>query len=330
MDQNMKSPKISVLMPVYNAGKYLREAIDSILNQTFKDFEFIVVNDASTDSSKEIIMSYHDQRIRYFENTHNLGVSRSLNKGLKHAKATYIARMDADDISYTQRLGVQYNTILKDDTVALVASSYEMIDEHGKYLYTVDNVSSSEEIFYNLQFHNCLGHPTVIFNKQIILKEFHGYKNCQAEDYELWLRISKKYKILKVNRVLHQLRILDSSRVYRSNLEITNNAIMLAQNNLQSLIAKPINLNIIKVLADLNLLNYPPQYSKVVLTVLNQVNTKILAQCPSFLDRLIVTRCSTNKYSTTKLHLLIASLINSKFSSLFKYIYKLFRLVKYS
>jgi glycosyltransferase involved in cell wall biosynthesis len=101
------SPYVTVLMPVYNTEMYLKEAIDSILNQTFRDFEFIVINDGSTDSTSDIIESYSDPRIIYLQNEKNLGVATSLNKGLSIAKGTYIARMDGDDVSRCDRLEKQ-------------------------------------------------------------------------------------------------------------------------------------------------------------------------------------------------------------------------------
>lgn len=316
----MSKPKISVLMPVYNAAKYLREAMDSILNQTFIDFEFIIINDASTDNSKQIIMSYNDQRIRYFENAHNLGVARSLNKGLKHAKARYIARMDADDISYPQRLSVQYHAVVNDESVALVASSYEMIDELGKYLCAVRGASSSEEIFYNLQFHNCLAHPTVIFNRHIILNAFHGYKNCEAEDYDLWLRISKKYKILKIDKVLHQLRISKTSRVSKFNIEIKNSALKIAHNNLQTIIAKSININIIKIFANLSLLGSSSQNTKEVFTILNEINYQIINKSPQFLEKRRLSKLANQKKYSIKFRRILSPIL---------YIYRLVNSYRY-
>lgn len=107
-ENSKKKPAISVLMPVYNSEKYLNEAIESILNQTFVDFEFIIINDASNDNSENIIESYQDSRIKYFKNEKNLGVAKTLNKGLKLAQGKYIARMDSDDISLPERLYKQF------------------------------------------------------------------------------------------------------------------------------------------------------------------------------------------------------------------------------
>ncbi len=106
----MKPPiMIFIANLVYNCEKYLKEAIESILNQTFSDFEFLIINDASIDNSDDIILSYKDERIKYVKNEENLGVSRTLNKGIQIARGTYIARMDSDDISITTRLERQYN-----------------------------------------------------------------------------------------------------------------------------------------------------------------------------------------------------------------------------
>ena len=100
-------PKISVLMPVYNCEKFLKKAIDSILNQTFDNFEYIIINDGSTDNTLNIIKSYKDKRIKIINNSKNLGISRSLNKGIRQAKGEYIARHDSDDISDLNRFKLQ-------------------------------------------------------------------------------------------------------------------------------------------------------------------------------------------------------------------------------
>ena len=115
----MSKPLVSVLMAVYNGEKYLLEAIESILNQTYTNFEFLIINDGSTDSTEEIILSYSDQRIRYIKNEQNLKLIASLNKGLDLAKGKYIARMDADDISLPDRLEKQVNFLERNSTKLL-------------------------------------------------------------------------------------------------------------------------------------------------------------------------------------------------------------------
>ena len=329
MDKNMKKPKISVLMPVYNAEKFLKEAIDSILNQTFKNFELLIINDSSVDKSKKIILSYKDPRIRYFENKENLGVARTLNRGLKLTKGEYVARMDADDVSYPRRLEIEYNEIIKDNKVAIVASFYEVINENGKYLYKIEDAYLAEEIYYALQFRNCLGHPTVMFNKKIILDEFNGYQNREAEDYDLWLRVSKKYKIIKIVKVLHQLRISDSSRVAQAYCKISNDAILIARNNLQLITKKSTHIDIVSILANINPLNNSPQKIKKTLTILEKVNIDILKNCPMYLDKSVVMRCCENKKNVFRHYLSISTLFNSNLGIIFSSFHKVYLSIKY-
>ncbi|MCP8319033.1 MAG: glycosyltransferase, partial [Candidatus Methylarchaceae archaeon HK01B] len=143
----MKSPKITILMSVYNGEKYLREAIDSILNQTFKDFEFLIINDGSTDRTVEILRSYHDSRIKIITNEKNMGLTKSLNKGLKIARSEYVARMDADDISYPRRLEVQYEYMKKNPDVGIVGSWNDVIDDKGNTIDYRKHSLSSEDIY---------------------------------------------------------------------------------------------------------------------------------------------------------------------------------------
>lgn len=206
------NPKITVLMPVYNGEKYLIEAINSILNQTYKNFEFLIINDASTDSTKSIILSYEDPRIRLIDLETNIGLVRSLNKGLELAKGDFIARMDSDDISMPERLEKQYNHIIKNPEIGLVASNWEIIDEQGRSI-AIRNISYCyEEMFYLLFFKNILGHSTIFFNKELI-KKLNGYNEnySTCEDHELWCRIIRTAKIEQVNDILVRWRKIPSS-----------------------------------------------------------------------------------------------------------------------
>ena len=128
-----KAPLISVIMPAYNAEKYIGEAIESILNQTLKDFELIIVNDASTDSTGNIIKSYaeKDSRIVVLVNENNLNIAGSLNRGISVAKGTFIARMDADDIALPERLEMQAKVMSENPQVAVVGNDIQLINESG-------------------------------------------------------------------------------------------------------------------------------------------------------------------------------------------------------
>ena len=127
------APKVSVVMCVHNGERYLYEALESVLNQTFEDFEFIIVDDASADNTPAILKEYaaQDGRIRLMRNAHNLGLTRSLNKALRLAKGEYIARQDADDISLPQRLEKQVEFLNSNSRTAVVGSWTEVIDEYG-------------------------------------------------------------------------------------------------------------------------------------------------------------------------------------------------------
>jgi glycosyltransferase involved in cell wall biosynthesis len=186
-------PKITVLMPVYNGAKYLKEAIDSVLSQTFRDFEFLIIDDGSTDSSVEIIKSYNDQRIRLEQNDKNFGLIYSLNKGIDLTKNKYIARMDADDISLPDRLKIQFEFM----------ESHFDIAVSGVYTITIGKVNGHtnkfftepEDIKANLLFNTSLEHPSVIIRKEILQKYnlFYNENFKHSEDFDLWERISPKF-----------------------------------------------------------------------------------------------------------------------------------------
>lgn len=328
--------KISVLMPVYNAEKYLREAIDSILNQTFRDFEFIIINDASTDNSKNIILSYDDKRIRYFENNKNLGVSRSLNKGLKFAKSNLVARMDADDISSFKRLELQYEEMNRDKEITVLASNFDVVDERGHFLYRENYAQSSEEIYYILRFRDCLGHPTVMFRKSIILNVFHGYAiNHEAEDYDLWLRISSRYKISKLNTSLLKLRTSRNSRMGSVGKKIDADAMYISKNNLESLISGKVNLDTIEIFgrnfatfrSSLSVKFSPKQIENARLS-LEKINAQIITQQPQFLSVSILTKIMTQKYNKLKNDLYLAKLFNTKTGYILKLPFGILYLLK--
>jgi len=201
----MASPKISVIMSVYNGEKYLRESVESILNQTFTSFEFIIVNDGSTDSSLDIIRSYDDDRIRLIDNEQNIGLTKSLNKALRFAGGEYIARQDADDVSLPNRLERQVNYLEKHPEVAVLGTSVYLIDEDGKT--TTKVVALAGPTLKDLHKGNQFTHGSVMFKKDIVA-ELGGYNESlrYVQDYELWLRLAKKHHIGNLREPLYKLR----------------------------------------------------------------------------------------------------------------------------
>ncbi len=217
----MDEPLVTVLMPVYNAQKYLRPALESILNQTYKNLEILIINDGSTDNSEQIILSYKDPRIRYIKQE-NAGVGETLRRGVELAKGKFIRRMDADDITTPDSIEIQVNFLLKHPEFGMVAAQQCHITENGK-------VAKSKTIprpewfdgkdFRILDFSDFqLGkavpivHGTAMFYRKLAL-EVGNYRPWfrVAEDYDLWLRIMERSKIAVLNKCLYHLRIHGSS-----------------------------------------------------------------------------------------------------------------------
>ena len=204
--------EITVLMPVYNGEKYLREAIDSVLSQTFSDFEFLIINDGSTDSTEEIIKSYTDPRIKLISQK-NGGVSAALNTGLKNANGKYIARFDADDICFPNRLQVQYEFLIKNPDYILVGSDAEYMTEEGEYIFTFHNKGYDYVSIEKYLFDECpFIHSSVMYIKHYVL-ELGGYdiKALTFEDYFLWVKLIEKGKFCNLNTSLIKVRFNPAS-----------------------------------------------------------------------------------------------------------------------
>lgn len=200
-------PAISVIMPVYNTAQYLREAIDSILNQTFTDFEFIIIDDASTDGSNEIIKSYSDNRIILIENEVNRGIVYGLNYAISFAKGDYIARMDSDDISLSRRLEIQFEFLEKSKDIVLCGSNYSIIGTDKIVCLPM----LTNEIELELLYRNPIAHPTVMFRNNFfkLYRLTFDISFTHAEDYDLWSRVSRVGKIYNIPLVLLKYRVHD-------------------------------------------------------------------------------------------------------------------------
>lgn len=186
MRSNAQPPVVTVLMAVYNGEKYLCEAIESILDQTYTNFEFLIINDGSSDRTEEIILSYNDKRIRYIKNEQNLKLIASLNKGLDLAKGKYIARMDADDISLPERLKKQVEFMERNTDHILVASCVSFIPDEE--IYGTQSLSS-DEIRYKLLSNNCIYHTSVMLRKSMLNGHYYSNHYLHVEDYEFWTRL---------------------------------------------------------------------------------------------------------------------------------------------
>ncbi len=179
-------------MPVYNAGSFLKAGIDSILQQTYFDFELIIVDDGSTDDSEKIVRSYNDPRIKYYKNEKNSGLIFTLNKGLAYCNGKYIARMDADDICLPERFHKQVNYIESNPALAGVSCHVSFINEKDETIgeWKEDLLTRSyKQIKKQIVKGNCIAHPSIMI-KASVLKEYQYNRNqIHIEDYDLWLRI---------------------------------------------------------------------------------------------------------------------------------------------
>lgn len=203
----MNIPRVTVVMPVYNGEKYLREAIDSILGQTFQNFEFVIVNDGSTDNSESIILSYNDPRIVYLKNKSNSGICITLNRGLDVAKGEYIARMDCDDISMPNRLQEQLHFMDKHPEIAVAGTDIIVFGERVPERI-VDMLRTPALCKMGLIFNSCCAHPSVMIRKSVLAEYHLRYKDEYKgrEDFELWWQISKVSGITNIHKPLLKYR----------------------------------------------------------------------------------------------------------------------------
>lgn len=200
-------PKVSVLLPVYNGEDYLRDAITSILYQTFTDFELLIIDDGSTDSSLEIIQSYTDPRIRLLRNEKRLKLSGALNRGMDDASGEYIARMDADDISLPRRLATQVSYMDQHGDVGLCGSWVKMFGFRGTSIYKAP--IGYQSIRAKALFDNPFVHPSVMLRKELFDRyslRFNG-DYYPTEDFELWARAIPKFPCDNIGEVLLHYRV---------------------------------------------------------------------------------------------------------------------------
>jgi hypothetical protein len=209
-------PELTVLMAVYNAEAYLREAIESILNQTFTNFEFLIINDGSTDASKSIISTYKDPRIRRLDNLQNLGLTPTLNRGLLQLTTPLIARQDADDISHPHRLEKQVAFLKTNPHIALVGSQGYNINAQGDQKEFMYRALEDLSIRWEFLFYNSFIHTATTFRKDVIHTQLGGYdeKVRYCQDYELWARVMRHHQVANLSEPLISRRVHNASMTH--------------------------------------------------------------------------------------------------------------------
>lgn len=204
MNWEGKMPRVSVLMPVYNVKEeYLRASIESILNQTFTDFEFIILDDCSSNNVEEIVKSYGDDRIRFYRNSENLGIAKSRNKLMDLARGEYSALMDNDDISHSERLKKQVDFLDNNPDISILSTAYETFPE--KHI-----IVHPKSVRYLDLFRCCvITHPSVMYRTGSLREYKLKYKESYicSQDYELWARAIRYLKIANLDSVLLRYRL---------------------------------------------------------------------------------------------------------------------------
>lgn len=234
------TPLVSVVLPVFNGEKYLAEAFDSLLNQTMGDFEVLIVDDGSTDSTPSIIGDYctRDRRIRRLTNSRNQGITFSLNRGLTEARGEFIARMDADDVCHPTRFEKQVDFLRRHKNIGLLGTEMYNLSQDG-FLSRSWSFTRHAELAWFLLFTCTFGHPTVMFRRSLIELFEPFYRDVTAcEDYELWVRLSRVTQLANLPVPLLTYRLHEERISVREDTSQRNNANSLSHREIRALFPK--------------------------------------------------------------------------------------------
>lgn len=228
-------PKVTVLLPVHNAAKFLGESIPSILGQTFEDFELLVMDDGSTDTGIDIVRGFADPRIRLEHNPSNLGIATTLNRGLDMARGDYIARMDADDRACPERLAQQVEHLDRYPNIGVLGSWVRLFGDQPSVVER--HPVGADAVLAGLVFDNPLFHPSVMMRRSVLVK--HGLRYdpvfSRTEDYELWSRASRYCGLDNLPHALVEMRAHGGNITATTQDTMTQQTITLLQGHLDSI-----------------------------------------------------------------------------------------------
>ncbi|MBN1493693.1 MAG: glycosyltransferase [Candidatus Omnitrophica bacterium] len=226
--------KVTVLMSVYNGELYVKDAIESILTQTYRDFEFLIIDDGSTDATATIIQSYDDQRVRFIKHQQNHGLSSSLKEGVEEASGEYIARIDADDIALPDRIAEQVEAFEHDKKLGLLGAWYDLNDSRKRSLIEYHRDNDPIMLRWALLFGNVFGHSTIMMRKEACLQAGNYDKSLDtAQDYDLWFRIARHWNIGLIPRVLVRANLSKSSISVRKDRSQRDSVRMISLRNMK-------------------------------------------------------------------------------------------------
>jgi len=232
----LENPKISVVMGIYNDEEYLSDAILSILNQTFIDFEFIIIDDASTDSSAEILKKFanEDKRIQLYTNKINKGLTKNLNYGLSIARGDFIARMDGDDIALPSRFEKQIKALLENEDTILCGTWTTNIDAKNKEISKSQTPLDSYEFLWSSLFRATIAHPTVMMNNSLLTEHHLTYNEDlrTAQDFDFWSQLQAHGDVVVIPEYLLKYRTHDNNVSYQRKEEQAQIASNISFNNI--------------------------------------------------------------------------------------------------
>jgi glycosyltransferase involved in cell wall biosynthesis len=232
----MKPPELSIIMPVYNSVKYVAEAVNSLLSQSFTNFELIIVNDASTDGSADVLTNFNDGRIKLFNNHQNRGIVYSRNRGLAEARGKFIAQFDSDDIAMPDKFEKQIDFLKKNPGFGMVGSWVRMIDGEGKLMKEKWRLPAKPELIPAIMlFRNYFVQSTVVARVDAIPEG--GYKAAfdVGEDYVMWIEIAKKHKVWNLPEYLINYRVHGMSTMNYDTNRVKNREQLIFKNLLGEL-----------------------------------------------------------------------------------------------
>jgi glycosyltransferase involved in cell wall biosynthesis len=211
-----KIPLVSVIMSVYNGSQWLKDAIESVIQQTYKNWEFIIIDDDSNDETVDILNQYKsDPRFKIIRNAERKGLTKNLNSSIAISNGEFVARMDADDICMPDRLKKQVTYLNQNSTTQVVCSFIDFIDEHGnpKGVWEDDRKTTSwKKIRSTLPWRSCIGHPTVMFKKEVFAKYSYNETQASSQDWDLWLQLAADNIVIeKLNEPLLLYRVHSKS-----------------------------------------------------------------------------------------------------------------------
>lgn len=247
------TPQVSVVMPVYNTERYVAQAVESILRQTFTDFEFIIVDDGSTDGTPQILASYDDPRIVVHRVEPNGGLVNALNTGWRMARGELIAIMHADDVSLPDRLAKQVDYLQQHLDVGVLGTRLQLMDQLGQLGGMAEMHTNPDHLAWEILFACPLAHPSVMIRKQLLLITG-GYRSEMAttEDYDLWARISHHAKLANLEQICLNYRVWSGSITSNNAIRMEKQSIQVIHELLNAHSDMPVSLKIAAILRRLN------------------------------------------------------------------------------